>query len=166
MDINEALEAVNADIIFFDDSALIISDLGQSLSMLLGRHWKTKSKSKYAELNPSELLKDRTPKLTKLITRFLVPSGFNLPVQHGQLWIELKELIRVYNDIVKHFEYRKLDEAARITFEGLSRFMEVTRQTWIWFTRIHSKIDYDPEHDAFKPFKRSFCDLGLPGLAP
>ncbi|GAI82636.1 unnamed protein product, partial [marine sediment metagenome] len=119
-------------ILRFEDYALIISDPGQSLYMLFGRHWNDEAKAKYASIEGSP--KEKTPDLLALLERYYPPLGWNLPLDNEMLWNLLHDFIKnYYQDIVKHFEYKNFEKALTFDFDILSKFMETTRVTWLWF---------------------------------
>ena len=139
----------------FDDYALIISDLGQSLYMLFGRHWNDDAKAKYAKAvgtAPTD-----TPDLLSLLEKNYPPIGWNLPGEKPELWEKLYTFIReYYQDIVKHFEFNKFQKVLLMDMEKLSSFMECTRQTWIWFIEKIFKLPFDPESPEYHEFRNPF----------
>lgn len=142
----------------FEDFALIISDLGQSLYMLFGRHWNDEAKKNYGQkvgTPPQE-----TPDLLALLEKYYPPIGWDLPGTNAELWWSLRSFIYdYYQDIVKHFEYEKFKKALSLTFDTLARFMEITRKTWIWFMEKYFNLTFDPNSEAFKDFAKEFCEL-------
>ncbi len=142
----------------FEDYALIISDLGQSLYFLFGRHWNEEAKAKYSlKVGTSP---ESTPDLLALLEKYYPNIGWNLSLDNSTLWRLLHDFIlNYYQDIVKHFEYKKFEIALTLNFETLSKFMEITRRTWLWFISKRFGIDNDPSHDAFKYFARSYYEI-------
>jgi len=139
----------------FDDYALIISDLGQSLYMLFGRHWNDDAKARYAKAvgtTPAD-----TPDLLALLEKHYPSIGWDLPGERPELWTSLRAFIHeYYQDIVKHFEFNKFQRVLQLDIGKLSSFMECTRQTWIWFIEKVFGILFDPGKDEFREFKNVF----------
>ena len=142
----------------FEHYALIISDLGQSLYMLFGRHWNEKAKRIYSSMVGKP--PDSTPDLLPLLVKYYPPIGWDLPSDNIALWNLLYEFIlNYYQDIVKHFEYRKFEKALSLDTDKLARFMEITRKSWIWFIEKLFDLNYDTSHEAFKYFTRTYHEL-------
>lgn len=64
-----------------------------------------------------------------------------------------------YQELIKHFEEKKFTDAQTITLEKLGEFMEITRQTWIWFIQKYNNSHYDPMNPDFQYFTENFADL-------
>jgi len=144
--------------LLFENYALIISDLGQSLYLLFGRHWTKEAKEIYKKKVGTP--KQNTPDLLVLLEKCYLPIGWNLSSDNPILWKHLHDFIlNYYQNIVKHFEYDKFLEALKIDFIELSKFMEITRQTWVWFIEKVFNIKYDEEDDRFKEFKKNYHSL-------
>jgi hypothetical protein len=139
----------------FDDYALIISDLGQSLYMLFGRHWNDDAKAKYAQTVGTPPVD--TPDLLTLLGKHYPPIGWDLPGEKPDLWITLKDFIhKYYQDIVKHFEFNKFQQVLQIDIDKLASFMECTRQTWVWFIEKVFNTPFDPGKQEYQEFKNVF----------
>ena len=152
----------------FEDSALIISDLGQSLYMLFGRHWTKDARQRYIdeksdtdpkwvrdlrkkiERNPND-----TPDLTSLVGTIYPRLGYDLPGTDKRLWDLLKCFIdHYYKDLVKHFQYSKFEAALGIKRDDLSRFMEITRLTWRWF--MDEVFEHKTNESTYERFEHEY----------
>ena len=145
-------------ILHFEDYAFIISDLGQSLYMLMGRHWNIEAKEKYSiKVGPPPL---STPDLLALLEKYYPKIGWNLPQSNNDLWNNLHDFIlNYYQDIIKHFDFSKFQKAVELNLEHIDKFMEITRQTWIWFIEQLFEIKYDIKNVHFKEFNTKYFSL-------
>jgi len=147
-------------ILKFEDYTLIISDIGQSLYMLFGRHWNKKLSEEYYKRNKIGTPRSDTPDLVALLEKYYPFFGWDLPSENNALWVLLKDFIRVYyKDLVSHFDFDKFEKGVSLDFNDLTRFMEICRQTWIWFIEKVSSIKYDEKHYLFEKFTKKYCDL-------
>lgn len=144
-------------ILRFEDYALIISDLGQSLYMLFGRHWNDSAKHKYGRkigTPPTE-----TPDLLALLEKYYPPIGWDLPSENKALWDCINHFIRdYYQDLVKHFEFAKFEKALSLNLQTLSQQMEYTRLCWIWFIEKFFDLKFDKDNQGFYDFRFSFTE--------
>ena len=70
--------------LLFEDFALVISDLGLSLYMLLGRHWNDKAKAEWRRTIGN--LPGETPDALELLEKYFPRFGWNLPEEDAILW--------------------------------------------------------------------------------
>jgi hypothetical protein len=139
----------------FEDFALVISDLGLSLYMLLGRHWNEKAKAEWKRTVGD--LPDETPDALQLLEKYFPKLGWNLAEEDPSLWVRTKELLHdFYQDAVKHFDEEKFRRSQTWTFASLERCMETTRLCWIWCMKKIFAVDYDPVAEAFGDFNKPF----------
>jgi hypothetical protein len=143
--------------LLFDDCALIISDLGQSLSMLYGRHWNS-IKEPYKRMvgTPPTL----TPDILWLIEDGFPLAGWKMASEDPILSRNLQRFMDVYyKDLIKHFEYDKFLTGLQITIADLSTFMEIARESWIWLVQKVFKKPYSPTDTDFCEFHSIYAQL-------
>jgi hypothetical protein len=143
---------------FFDNYALIISDLGQSLYMLIGRHWTEEVITQYLAKVPDKAhyLERHTPDIIDLFENYYPVLKIAFP---SNLFKLLKAFINdCYKDIVKHFEAKKFQKALTIDQEQLDRFMEITRLTWRWYLAKSHKMSVE-ETEAASLFQKQYHAL-------
>ena len=144
-------------LLLFDDCALIISDLGQSLSMLFGRHWNTIKEAFNTMVGTPPAL---TPDISYLIDKCFPLAGWKMASGEPILYRNLKRFIDVYyKDLIKHFEYDKFLKGLQITMTDLSTFMEVGRESWIWLVQKVFKKPYSPQDNDFNEFHPVYARL-------
>ena len=139
----------------FEDFALVISDLGLSLYMLLGRHWNDKAKAEWQRQVGS--IPEETPDALQLLEKYFPKLGWDLAKEDPSLWARTKELLHgFYQDVVKHFDEKKFFRSQIWTLATLERCMETARLCWIWSIKKIFAIEYDPGLEVFRDFNRPF----------
>jgi hypothetical protein len=105
-----------------EDYALIICDLGHSLSTLVGRHWNEEAKTRFEVARGTP--PTRTPELLNLLAGKVPGYDVNMPEdREGKtIWPDLEDFLKNYfDDIVTHFEEAKYGSAgSRWTISGAS----------------------------------------------
>jgi hypothetical protein len=145
-------ENIRSGSIRFEHYALIISDLGQSLAMLLGRHWNDKAKDAHRKVHGTEPRAD-TPDIRDMITKRLPNLGLDLPDEDADLWHRLDDFVdKRYNDLIKHFSEDKFRRCVSLTPGDLVEDINTVRRVWIWFISRTLGVPYDPKNPAFAPF--------------
>ena len=102
------------------DFKLIISKLGDSLTDLFGINYNDNS--------------NYTPPLLAYINKiFPNEFGWNLEKDNPQLYLDFLKLDNFHKDKCKHYDINKVPELEKLHLDDLKRFMETTRQVWLWF---------------------------------
>jgi len=134
-----------------EDIMLIISDLGQSLYTLFGRHWIGKTKKQYQKMIGTPPKK--TPDLMKLLKDFYPKIGWDIRNEGTGLWDELQDFVEnVYKDLIKHFNSAKFIRISQISWEDLTKYMNIVRRTWIWFIEAYTNTTYSTDNSYYSFF--------------
>ncbi|MBN2531847.1 MAG: hypothetical protein JXB88_03090 [Spirochaetales bacterium] len=118
------------------DMILIVIALGNSLTFLFAVNFE--------KINDS-----KTPELFDMIKKWGLHNA------RPDYFRDFEELFVFYRNLLKHPDRKKLDEIASIlTKEKLKRFMQITRNIWIWFIKkYHEKHNSKVPGDQLKEFK-------------
>jgi hypothetical protein len=144
--------------LLFDDSALIISDLGQSLYMLFGRHWNMVVKEEYQRRIGTPPIK--TPEVIILLEKCYTLIGWDMANEEPILFDNLRKfIVDYYQDLIKHFEYSKFQSALQIKIDDLATFMEVVRESWLWLIKKQSGKLYSIDDPLFAEFRVKYAKL-------
>ena len=93
------------------------------------------------------------PKGTPALTAFVAREG--LEVEKPHLHAIFVELNRLY-DAARHIDQSKRPMLEALTVDQVARFMEATRQIWIWY--VGKRTGNDPRADL-SAFKEPFATL-------
>jgi hypothetical protein len=128
--------------------------------MLFGRHWHLQGKNSFYK-RTGKKPPSGTPDLNKFIKYIYPKLGFDIKNhKQGTLHYMLDDFNRnYYNNIIKHFDFDKFKSALEIDFQKVRKFMEIVRQTWIWFIETVGKIKFDPENDVYKEFLNEYTNI-------